>query len=204
MQAAAALASLLEEVPAIKVRDEHDVGRPDRSVDIFAKITVSGQRYLIPAKSNRAGSPVMSAWARCSCATTWPTTSRALPIFIAPYLSRGASPLSQREGGLPRPGRQRTAGVRWYHRTAGAQQAGGGPSRVEILSSLKSARILRVLLRALTAGAWPNPAKRRSSGSRPCKQCAAGFGRQRMGKALRQRARSPQARRRARRLARRA
>ena len=150
-RAAGALRSLLEEVPAIRVRKLGvEPGGPDRGIDILARIDVAGRRYSIACEVKPSGQPrhvrlgVLEL--RHHVAQREPD---ALPVFIAPYLSAEARALCREEnvGFLDLEGNARLAfdGV-FIDRLVPTRPAAARRA-LKSLFKPKSARILRVLLR---------------------------------------------------------
>ena len=91
-QAVRALTSLLEEVPAIKIRDVSiEPDGPDRGIDILARINVSGQRYSIVCEVKSSGQPrhVRTGLLQLRNYVAHHELD-SLPVFIAPYLSAEA------------------------------------------------------------------------------------------------------------------
>jgi hypothetical protein len=150
-QAAVALRALLQEVPAIKIREVNiEPAGPDRGIDILAKINVSGQRYSIVCEVKSNGQPrhvrMGLLQLRNYVAHHEP---RSLPVFIAPYLSAEARALCREEkvGYLDLEGNARLVfdGVFIERLVPGKPAA--AHRELKSLFKPKSARILRVLLR---------------------------------------------------------
>jgi hypothetical protein len=156
-QAAAALTSLLEEVPAIKLRDVSiEPGGPDRGIDILARIDVARHRYVIVCEVKASAQPRQVRASllelRNHLVHAKPNT---LPVFIAPYLSAEARALccEAKVGFLDLEGNARLVfdGV-FIERLVPTKPA---VLRRELKSLFKpkSSRVLRVLMRD-PARAW--------------------------------------------------
>ncbi len=150
-QAAEALTSLLEDVPAIKVRDVSiEPDGPDRGIDILATINVSGQRYSIVCEVKSSGQPRHVRMAllqlRNYVAHHEPGS---LPVFIAPYLSAEARALCREEkvGFLDLEGNARLVFDGVFIERQVAKNPAAERRELKSLFKPKSARILRVLLR---------------------------------------------------------
>lgn len=149
-QAAGALISLLQEVPAIKVRDVSiEPDDPDRGIDILAKIDVAQRRYLIVCEVKSSGQPrhVRTALLqlRNYVAHNKPAS---LPLLIAPYLSTEARALcrEQEVGFLDLEGNARLVfdGV-FIDRLVPTKPA-AARRELKSLFKPKSARVLRAML----------------------------------------------------------
>jgi hypothetical protein len=150
-QAAAALTSLLEEVPAIKVRDVSiEPDGPDRGVDILARINVSGQRYLIVCEVKSSGQPrhVRTGLLQLRNYVAHHKPG-SLPIFIAPYLSAEAQALCRDEkvGFVDLEGNARLVFDGVFIERLVPNKPAAARRALKSLFKPKSARILRVLLR---------------------------------------------------------
>jgi hypothetical protein len=150
-QAAGALTSLLEEVPAIKVRDVRiEPDGPDRGIDILARINVSGQRYLIVCEVKSSGQPrhVRTALLQLRNYVAHREPS-SLPVFIAPYLSAEARALCREEkvGFLDLEGNARLVFDGVFIERLVPNKPASARRELKSLFKPKSSRILRVLLR---------------------------------------------------------
>lgn len=150
-QAAGALTSLLEEVPAIKVRDVSiEPDGPDRGVDILATINVSGQRYSIVCEVKSSGQPrhVRTGLLQLRNYVAHHKPS-SLPVFIAPYLSAEARALCREEkvGFLDLEGNARLVFDGVFIERLVSNKPAAAHRELKSLFKPKSSRILRVLLR---------------------------------------------------------
>lgn len=150
-QAAGALTSLLEEVPAIKVRDVSIApGGPDRGIDILARINVSGQRYSIVCEVKSSGQPrhVRTGLLQLRNYVAHHAPG-SLPVFIAPYLSAEARALCRDEkvGFLDLEGNARLVFDGVFIERLVPSKPAAALRELKSLFKPKSARILRVLLR---------------------------------------------------------
>jgi len=150
-QAVRALTSLLEEVPAIKIRDVSiEPGGPDRGIDILARINVSGQRYSIVCELKSSGQPrhVRTGLLQLRNYVAHHEPG-SLPIFIAPYLSAEAQALCRNEkvGFLDLEGNARLVFDGVFIERLVPNKPVAAHRELKSLFKPKSARILRVLLR---------------------------------------------------------
>jgi hypothetical protein len=150
-KAAAALRSLLEQVPAIELGDislESDV--PGREVDLLAHVRVGGRRHALACEINTSGQPRHVRMALLQLRDHIAHLGHAAtPILIAPYLSPEARTLCREQGAgfLDLEGNARLVfdGV-FIDRQVSTKPP---PDRRELKSLFKpkSAQVLRVLLR---------------------------------------------------------
>lgn len=150
-QAVRALTSLLEEVPAIKIRDVSiEPDGPDRGIDILARINVSGQRYSIVCELKSSGQPrhVRTGLLQLRNYVAHHEPG-SLPIFIAPYLSAEAQALCRNEkvGFLDLEGNARLVFDGVFIERLVPNKPVAAHRELKSLFKPKSARILRVLLR---------------------------------------------------------
>jgi Transcriptional regulator, AbiEi antitoxin, Type IV TA system len=150
-QAAEALTSLLEKVPAIKVRKVGiEPEGPDRGIDILARINVSGQRYLIACEVKPSGQPrhVRTGLLQLRDYVAHREPG-ALPVFIAPYLSAESRALCREEkvGFLDFEGNARLVFDGVFIERLVPNKPAAERRELKSLFKPKSARILRVLLR---------------------------------------------------------
>jgi hypothetical protein len=150
-RAAEALTSLLEEVPAIKVRKVTiKPDGPGRGIDIQARIDVSGQRYLIACEVESSGQP---RHVRTGLLQLRDYVARhepgALPVFIAPYLAAEARALCREEkvGFLDLEGNARLVFDGVFIERLVPNKPETVRRELKSLFKPKSARILRLLLR---------------------------------------------------------
>jgi hypothetical protein len=150
-QAAGALTSLLQEVPAIKIREVNiEPGGPDRGIDILAKINVAGRRYSIVCEVKSSGQP---RYVRTGLLQLGNYAAHhepgSLPVFIAPYLSAEARALCRDEkvGFLDLEGNARLVFDSVFIDRLVLTRPAAARRELKSLFKPKSARVLRVLLR---------------------------------------------------------
>jgi hypothetical protein len=149
-QAAVALTSLLQEVPAIKIREVNvEPAGSDRGIDILARINVSGRRYSIVCEVKSSGQPRYVRTGllqlRNQLAHHGPGS---LPVFIAPYLSAEARALCRDEkvGFLDLEGNARLVFDGVFIERLVPTIPVAARRELKSLFKPKSARVLRVLL----------------------------------------------------------
>lgn len=93
-RAALAVKELLEHVPALQVHRVELANGPDIGVDIVARFTHHGRQYLLACEVKPMGQPrhVRAALLQLQRAAE-NFTPRAIPVFIAPFLSHEAQAL---------------------------------------------------------------------------------------------------------------
>ena len=97
-QAAEALRSLLEQVPAIKLADvAHEALLSDQGVDIVAHLNVSGRRHELVCEVKSSGQPRQVRMALLQLQNCVARRANATPVLIAPYLSPAAQELCREQ-----------------------------------------------------------------------------------------------------------
>jgi hypothetical protein len=99
-QAASALRALIEQVPAIKLKDiEVEPPGADRGIDILARILVAGRPRVLVCEVKASGQPRHVRVALLQLRNYLAHFgSEATPVFIAPYLSPEAQALCRAQG----------------------------------------------------------------------------------------------------------
>jgi hypothetical protein len=156
-RAAKALTSLLQEVPAIKIREVTvEPAGPERGIDILARINVSGQQYTIACEVKSSGQPrhVRMGLLQLRNHLAHSRLS-SLPLLIAPYLSDEARALCRDEkvGFLDLEGNARLVFDGVFIERLVPTRPAAARRELKSLFKPKSARVLRVLLRDPTR-AW--------------------------------------------------
>ena len=150
-RAAGALRELLAEVPAIRLDDvEIEPGRPDRGIDILARLNAFDRPHMLVCEVKSNGQPrnVRSALLQLRNYVAH-LQGDAVPVFIAPYLSPEAQALCKENNVafLDLVGNARLAFDNVFIER---RVSGRPPAERRELKSLfkpKSAQVLRVLLR---------------------------------------------------------
>ncbi|MEV4779007.1 type IV toxin-antitoxin system AbiEi family antitoxin [Burkholderia sp. LMU1-1-1.1] len=151
VQAAEALRSLLEQVPAIKVLDlGNQIRGLDRGIDIVANIDVCGRRHVLACEVKSSGQPRHVRMALFQLREYLSRHERgATPVFIAPYLSPGAQALCRENdvGFLDLEGNARLVFDSVFIERQVANKPIADRRELKSLFKPKSAQVLRVLLR---------------------------------------------------------
>lgn len=149
--AAGALRTLLEQVPAIKLLDvEREALKPDHGVDLVARMEVHGRPQTLVCEVKSSGQPrhVRLALLQLRDFVANRATDAA-PVFIAPYLSPEAQALCRQHevGYLDLEGNARLAFDSVFIERQVASKPAVARRELRSLFKPKSAQVLRVMLR---------------------------------------------------------
>lgn len=150
-QAAQALRSLLEQVPAIRLLDiRHEVPGPAQEADIVATLNVSGRRHILVCEVKSTGQPRHVRMGLLQLRNYMAYNAQdATPVFIAPYLSPDAQALCREQGVgfLDLEGNARLVFDSVFIERQVASKPVADRRDLKSLFKPKSAQVLRVMLR---------------------------------------------------------